>query len=253
MDAMFNSGTANLAYRLSKCRVDAMAFDGIEPLFYPVYDASPGVKVVILSWRTYEEWQKSLDVFSVKFFLQLAVQACLNNSPHFLPWGAIVMPVLDMLGGGGIDKFLRNGDSLTFTKGLAVRFFHNQVFARRYVSHALSGLEKMMYLDRESYYAFFEEIRKRVPEKDRMEWNVRKNNLQDLCDFLGIKGHPGCREKMPRVTVEILRFERNEPLVFTTLVAIYIALHVLNYKILYGTIGFLVSTANMNDGKSKTE
>merc|ERR1712032_1163868 len=96
------------------------------------------------------------------------------------------------------------------------------------------------------YHEFFEKVRRYVPQKDRMEWNMKKHALKDLCDFVGIKDHPGCKEPMPRVTVEILRFERNEPVAWLILLAIYITLHIVNYRILYGTIGLLVRILRMS-------
>merc|ERR1711941_212357 len=105
----------------------------------------------------------------------------------------------------------------TFTEGLSVRYYHNQVFGRFAVAHGLSGLNGKMYYTESEYFEYFESVRRYVPEKDRMDWNMKKHTLKDLCDFVGIKDHPGCSKPMPRVTVEILRFERNEPYCFIAL------------------------------------
>merc|ERR1712032_23208 len=233
-------GRENLAAWLSRCRIDAMAFDGLENLFFPVYDASPGAKVVILSWRTYKERQRSINHFTPTVVTQLIIQSYLHNAPHLLPWGALVIPALDMLSGGDLTKFLSSGHPNTFATGPAVRFWHNICFGRRVISHFKSPLSKS-FNDEADFLGYFEDIRRYVPEKDRMEWNMKKNTPRDLCDFIGIKDHPGCEKPMPRITSagEIFIFERNEPFGYLSLVAIYLTLHIVNYKLIYGVVGFL--------------
>jgi len=239
-EALRESGTATLASWLSRCRVDGMSFDGVEDLFRPVYDASPGVKVVILSWRTFKEWEKSMKTYGDYFFTHLIIQAYFYSSIHLLPWGALIMPALNLIRGGELDEFLRSGASVTYSRGLAVRYYHNQMFPRHVFAHAMSGIiPEMYYYTEEQYYEYFERVRGYVPQKDRMEWNMKKHTLKDLCEFLGIKDHPGCKEPMPRVTVELLRFERNEPGAFLVLIAIFFTCHILNYKIIYGTLGVI--------------
>ena len=38
-----------LAAALSKCRAGALAFDGYESLFWPIYNVSPNAKVIVLN------------------------------------------------------------------------------------------------------------------------------------------------------------------------------------------------------------
>merc|ERR1712228_792995 len=92
----------------------------------------------------------------------------------------------------------------------------------------------------EAYYGFFEEVRKGVPEKDRMDWDMKKHSLKDLCKFLGIKEHVGCDKPTPKVD-PLLRLRAN-PFSFeqTPLYVIYVILHVVNYKMFWGTLRMLV-------------
>jgi len=229
----------DLAAAISKCRVDAMSFDAVESMFFPVYDVSPGAKVVILSWRSYEDFDRSRNAYGLKFRLFIYSASLIANSIQLLPWGALILPAFNMVTGGHIDNVLRNGTSLTFSRGASLRFYHHMVFNRHDLSHANSGIAKYIW-NKWYYLRFFEQIRERVPAKDRMEWNMKNNTPKDLCDFLGIKGHPGCNKPLPRVKVEILRFDRNEwHKSLGICCPIYIMCHILNYKLFYGTLSIL--------------
>merc|ERR1719362_1888553 len=52
--------TETLARRLSQCRVDAVALDGMDRLHEIVINASPDVQVILLDWRSYESWSNSI-------------------------------------------------------------------------------------------------------------------------------------------------------------------------------------------------
>merc|ERR1712032_1230506 len=222
----------DLASWISKCRVEGMTFDGHDTLFWPVYDVSPGVKVVILSWRTWEEWKKSKTVFSAKTSMMSYSLAYLFNCIHLMPWGVVLFPALDAISGGAIDSFFRNGEPNAYAKGLPLKYTMTQIGTRQVGARHRSKLTYQNFT-KESYYAWFDEVRRRVPANDRMEWSVKKNTLKDLCDFLGIRGHPGCEKPMPRVVPGTIRFQ----LEYVTTAAFYISMHIVNYKIIWGTIG----------------
>lgn len=69
-----------LAAAISSCRVDALAFDGIEQLFSPVYKISPGAKVLLMNWRTFEQWQKSLTTFVPELLFEIWFMGLLGGS-----------------------------------------------------------------------------------------------------------------------------------------------------------------------------
>merc|ERR1712032_422161 len=119
------------------------------------------------------------------------------------------MGVLSAMSGGHVEKVMREGTSLTFSTGASLRFYHNQVYNRHDFSIMHGGMPVWIH-NEEEYLEFFENIRRHVPAKDRMEWNFKKHTMKDLCEFLGIKGHPGCDQPVPRVTIESFRFERKE-------------------------------------------
>merc|ERR1712110_1009872 len=61
----------DLAAWLSRCRVEAAAFDGLESFILPVYDASPGAMVLVMSWRTWEQYRKSRLVFGIEHAIHI--------------------------------------------------------------------------------------------------------------------------------------------------------------------------------------
>ncbi|CAE8587453.1 unnamed protein product, partial [Polarella glacialis] len=72
---------------LSRCKTDAVAFDGLEKLMMPTLDVSPGAKVILLSWRTWDEWLKSHMDFTDVLLLSTTLLGFAQGSFAMLPWG----------------------------------------------------------------------------------------------------------------------------------------------------------------------
>merc|ERR1711879_867396 len=102
---------AELAAMVSRCRPQAMTFDGIEKMFKPLYDFSPDVKVIVLDWRTYGEWKQSWAGFFPISNTILLAMSYLTLGMHIMPWNAFLFPILDPLTGSTIENFMREGTS----------------------------------------------------------------------------------------------------------------------------------------------
>merc|ERR1712031_101828 len=95
MQVMKELTSEELASRISRCRVDTAIFDGIERLFWPVYEVSPGAKVVVLDWRPHKDWMKSNNAFTPALLQALFFLGYLQNAFHFLPWFALLYRPID--------------------------------------------------------------------------------------------------------------------------------------------------------------
>lgn len=220
-----------LAQAVSRCRIDAMAFDGIEKLFWPIYEVSPGVKVISLSWRTWKEYRKSWDVFKVQLEGALWAYALLISPVHLFPWGAIVRPTLEFLTDNSCHAWLTTGGP-PYTSGvetISQRMFRLSTVHRRWFTH-IGGLDTL-FANETEYEEYFEEARIRIPREDLFEWDMKHHGFEDLCKFLNITG-PVCQKEgvLPK-GVNVLYNERETPLVTSMSVCIMLALHFANYKI----------------------
>lgn len=228
----------DLAAAISRCRADAMVFDGIEQLFWPVYDLSPGAKVIVLNWRTFSEIRKSGKYFGPQLWWALYGLALLVLGMHFLPWNAIVLPVLDPLFGSPITRQMREG--LPFHAGvesdpwepMLVCIWRMQCTERKTLAHWYSGFRGSA-SDEYEYHKYWEAV-ERVPKEDRFEWNMKKHGYKDLCKFLNITGNPLCERPGPlhKSGINVLNHEREQPLLNKIVVpSYYMFLHWIDFKI----------------------
>merc|ERR1719189_39050 len=91
------------------------------------------------------------------------------------------------------------------------------------------------------YQAYWDAI-KIIPEERRFHWNMKKHGNKDLCKFLNISGNPNCElpGPLPKSGINILKMEREQ--CWKNLIILppyFIFLHVLNWKLFWGSIGFL--------------
>jgi len=229
-----NTSPERLAEAFSRCGVQALAFDGIEKLFWPLYEVSPDVKVVSLSWRTYDQFRKSKSHFLWKMELIYYIYGLLCSAPHLLPYNYVLFPLFDRLSGGDITKWLHTGQPAPTLagEGLARKFFRQSIGARRWWHHMRGGLHDV-YQSREEYEAFFDEARRRVPPHRFFEWDMKRHTMKDLCMFLNISGHEGCDLPGPLPKVDNLFYiERANPYETMALVPLYLLLHYLNWRFL---------------------
>mmetsp|Transcript_142509 Transcript_142509/g.361818 ORF Transcript_142509/g.361818 Transcript_142509/m.361818 type:complete len:396 (+) Transcript_142509:75-1262(+) len=234
-------GLAKLAAAISRCGVDALAFDGIEELFWPVYEVSPEAKVVSLNWRTWPEYYKSWSTFEWQLSAAITAMCILISPVHLLPWSVIVLPILELLSGNTIDGFLSSGGPpWTISSTLPVSFFKYNAINRRWLTHQFGGLARVP-TSEDELFSGFEEVRRRVPAEHLFEWNMRKHTMADLCAFLGIQDSSACKQPglLPK-GINVLYIEREQWDISLCLIPIYLVLHWANYKIV-DSVWFLTS------------
>jgi len=225
-----------LAAALSRCKVDAMAFDGLELLFWPVYEVSPDAKVIVLNWRTWQELLTSSVNFAGWFSHLMYIGAYLSSSMHALPWGA-AFHALDPLVGRPIQRLLSSGGApVNQEQGPLVMLWYRMMSGYRVTNHFFHGLgagsNATFYgmLVREHVQAeFFERVHREVPPERRLDFDPRKQGYEDLCKFLEISNCPR-RGLLPRA-VSVYAHERDFPLSFAFCVVVYVVLHWANWKI----------------------
>jgi len=238
-EVLKNMKTETLARGLSKCRVDAVALDGIQNLHEAVIDASPGVKVLMLDWRTFEKWDASM-VFQGKSMvpIQLFFDVVFYSSLHFLPWGLLVKAI-DPLINNDIEKLLKTGGPPFIQKcPVGVMLWHPFAKNRQIYSHWMMGLGfTKQQRDEKEYYALFEKVRKKVPESNILSWDFKTKGWEDLCTFLNVKDCPkkGKLKTEPNGYTDLFRnggrgweFNCDEPFILAPL---YICLHWVNFKL----------------------
>jgi len=229
MTVLNNTSPEQLALLYSRCRVDAQAFDGIERLFWPTLEVSPGAKVIVLNWRTYAQLRKSMRHFSRMFLPFIMFTGLLASSLVMLPWG-IFFPIFEYLSGGQIDEFLRTGSPpLNQHQWPLLMLWIRMTGNARMTSHWFCGLSMWRFLTQERMTNFFAEIHRAVPPERRMDFDPRKNTYEDLCKFLELKE---CKRsgKIPRA-INMGNHERDFPLAFWTCVPIWLFFHWLNWRI----------------------
>ena len=222
-----------LAAAISKCRAGALAFDGYESLFWPIYNVSPNAKVIVLNWRTYAQYDKSRNDFGIALNIALVFLGFLLNGQHFLPWGYITLPVLDYINGYPIKHWMETGGPPSSTESAMTKLVRCQMNARRVMSHWFSGLGNEGHgrgSTEEGYKAFWEEGYERIPAENRFDFDMKKHGYADLCRFLNIKDRPECLEEGPRPKsgTDVLNHERENPKEFMMTIPYYLILHLVN-------------------------
>jgi len=178
-----------LAAHMSRCRVDSIAFDGLDGIFWHVYDVSPGAKVILLDWRSYQSWRESLARFATKFLLLTLATNVMYSSLHGLPWGFLVRQ-FDRATGGRVDEMLRTGGVFLVKEYDApFQLWCTLTFQRTVVSHWWGGLQRVV-LSKAEYDGFFQEVARRTPPENLLRWNFKKNTWEDLCRFLSVQDCP---------------------------------------------------------------
>eukprot|EP00435_Cladocopium_sp_Y103_P061241 s1968_g22.t2 len=143
--------------KISKCRMEAVALDGLEMLMEPLAKANPNAKVVMLNWRTFPQWRKSLDVFTPK----LVVMVFHNVISGLLPWLALLQPLDRWISGNVVENVLRSGGPpITEVSGPLV------------------------------WLSFYTKVDDYFPKEQVFQWDPRKNTLEELCAFLEISPCP---------------------------------------------------------------
>eukprot|EP00413_Alexandrium_margalefii_P035666 CAMPEP_0204597642 /NCGR_PEP_ID=MMETSP0661-20131031/53910_1 /ASSEMBLY_ACC=CAM_ASM_000606 /TAXON_ID=109239 /ORGANISM="Alexandrium margalefi, Strain AMGDE01CS-322" /LENGTH=355 /DNA_ID=CAMNT_0051608339 /DNA_START=195 /DNA_END=1259 /DNA_ORIENTATION=+ len=171
---------------IARCRVDAVALDGVEKLFWPIYDVSPGIKVVVLNWRTYQEATTSMWSFMSLFIPYLVLVGHFNSAASALPWGLITY-VTEPLFGRSLRERMRSGKMMVNqVQDPYEVLWYKFVCTVRVCSHWFSGLSLWEGMTEEEHTEFFDTIRRKVPPENRLDFDPRKHTYEDLCRFLGM-------------------------------------------------------------------
>jgi len=208
--------TPHFTDAFSRCRVDAMSFDGLSRMFLPVYEMSPGAKVIILQWRTYEEQKRSYKTFMRRWHLHGRF-----GYPGVHAWTYVLLHILEPLSGNPVIKLLEEGGppvNQVLTPITLLYLVH--VTAHRIVMHVGQPTVGWMPAQAWRFDWFYDMIRAQVPAQDRFEFDFRRHAYEDLCSFLGIDPCPK-KGPLPRVSSALpvhLSFPR-ECLVWLPLVA----------------------------------
>lgn len=243
--------TERLAERVSRCRVDAVALDGIAPMHLPLIKASPDVKVIMLDWRDYDGWLKSMANQNDSMAIAAIFMHFFYNSLQFLPWGLLVKAI-DPFINNDIEKLLKTGGPPFIQEcPLGVMLWHPFVKYRQIYSHwsCPLSMDPPPNPEKPDFERLFKTVREAVPEKNILSWNFKTKGWEDLCGFLDIKNCPfqGRLKTEPNGYTDLWRnggrgwdFNCDEPF---ALIPVYIVLHIINFKIftavLYGLIGLL--------------
>lgn len=244
-------GPEGLAEEFSKCRVDALTFDGIEKMFHATYPVSPDAKVVMLSWRTYEQWLKSLKTFSALKTLEEAFLCSFYGGMLVLPWGSLFFTMDKYLQNRAMEKRLTTGGPpLSQVYDLHASMFHFGLVFRRVVPRYSSGLRDFPQ-NAEEYYAFYQKIRDMVPPERLFEWDMRKNTYEELCEFVGISPCPrsGLLDKDANHFVQQVR----SPATMITGGINALVLHWCNWKVIEGFFYVLSCLLALCQRRAKTD
>lgn len=225
-----------LAELLSRCRVDALALDGIEHLFWHVYRVSPGVKVIVLNWRTFEEARKSFEQFAAVFVPWQVASTCLSSACGVLPWN-VVFSVIEPLIGNPLLEYQRQGAPPSQQVMNPYVVMWSKACAFLVGGHWWTGLSAWPRMTKEAHAAFFKTVKWIVPPGDRMDFDPRKHTYEDLCRFLGMSE---CRRsgRIPRArNVFNTEIDFLPTTLITTPMLVY--MHWVNYRVIKWILGLV--------------
>lgn len=227
-EVLQNTSPEELAAATSRCRVDAIAFDGIEKLFLPMYAVSPGAKVIMLNWRSFAAWQQSIAAFAPLLMLEIFLMMSIHSSMSVLPWSA-VLQLVDPLAGRRLERTMRaGGPPICQVYDWYISLFHGAVNFRRIASQWFSG--NQLYPETEDEYeSYFKSIKDMVPSENLLEWNMVQHSFEDLCRFLEIAN---CTQngRLPRAVNSFL-FQRDFPAASAVTIPISLVCHWINVMI----------------------
>ncbi|CAE8597907.1 unnamed protein product [Polarella glacialis] len=219
---------------VSKCRMEAVALDGLEVLTLPLYKGSPGAKVILLSWRTYHQWSQSLSTFTQKLAVMCQFNIVTGSSLSVLPWAALLRP-LDKLVGRPIERVIRDGGpAVTEVSGPMVWLYHQSLNHRRQYEAWMPPSTTVVPQSEKDYNHYLDMARSMVPKQQLLEWDPRTDNFEELCKFLDIEGPCPKSGKTPRA-INTWIFERDFPIASNVGLVVRLFLHWVNWK-LFGMV-----------------
>jgi len=229
LEVLRGTSPEELAAALSRCRVDAIALDGIEQIFWPVYDVSPDAKVVLLNWRTFKEWRTSLEAFVPLLMLELLIMGTFGTAMTVLPWGALLHVIDPLLMGRKIEKMMKSGGPpICQVYDTYTSMWHGIINGRRIATRWFSGIN-FTPGEEAGYDAWHADIKAKVPKERLLEWDMRKHRFEDLCAFLEMPDCPR-QGRLPRAP-NVFLFAQDFPHVFFCKMPMLALLHWINIKI----------------------
>eukprot|EP00931_Biecheleriopsis_adriatica_P029469 TRINITY_DN17490_c0_g2_i2.p1 TRINITY_DN17490_c0_g2~~TRINITY_DN17490_c0_g2_i2.p1 ORF type:complete len:402 (-),score=42.67 TRINITY_DN17490_c0_g2_i2:160-1365(-) len=257
-----NMKLESLAAKTSKCRMEAIATDGLENIVPYLIDASPDVKVLLLDWRAHDGWMESLMNQHLWMSFITSIMELFYGSLHFLPWGLLVK-LIDPLVNNDIEYLLSRGAPPFIQEcPLGVMLWHPFIKNRHIFSHYAMGLSPLHTKDvsEEDFKGFFKAISEKVPAKNVMSWDFKSKGWEELCDFLEVDQCPdnGKIKTEPNGYTDIWRksggrgwkFNCDEPFV---LIPLYLVLHWINWKVYTGIVVTLPGLLFWGRGREKAD
>jgi len=226
-----------LAAAISRCRVDAMSVDGLETLFWPLYNLSPEVKVLYLNWRTFKQWRRSLDVYRKTQWLMQFNNILFAHAGHTVPWG-LFLKLLDPLYGGPIARTLAEGLPFLQAQGPLWFFYNSQSLPMHKLPQLRNWGPEMtiQYLPalQEDYDRVMNYIPERVPPKRYMRVDPRTTKYEELCEFLEVSPCP-MKGKLPKAASSFPS-ARDHPIQHTVVMTVRGFLHWVNWRLFLGAL-----------------
>jgi len=229
LEVLNNTPPELLAKRISGCRADAVAFDGAERLFWPVFNVSLDAKVLVLNWRSYTEAHRSMERFAILFLPWINVIGTIDTGMKALPWGALYALTEPLLGRPLTEFLETGGPPINQVQSPYKMGWLRMVSAMRFSGHWFLGLCEWFDMNEERHTEFFRQIDRRVPPERRLDVDPRKTTYEDLCRFLDL--HP-CRRKgrLPRA-INLGNHEFDFFPAWCMLVPIWLTVHWLNWSL----------------------
>lgn len=242
--AMQGTSTDQWKRELSGCRVEAVAFDGVERLFWPIYEAAdPDVKVISLNWRSFEEYFHSANAFGPALYIQMWIVGILQVSYISLPWPLLMTWIDGPLLNHRLKTYLETGwPPMCQEYDMVQAAYHMSVGGRRVATAWFSGVGAAP-MTRSEYRTYWSTLKQRVPSSQVYDFDMRRHGWEELCEAVGIdrKECPK-RGKLPRA-VNLLNFERDFPLVCVCMTSLTLMLHWVNWRIINICLDFYFGAA----------
>ncbi|CAE7470219.1 ME1 [Symbiodinium natans] len=226
---------AQLMHKISSCRVDAIAFDGLEVLIHPILESSSDAKVILLSWRSYSSWKASVDTFIPKLVVMCFHNVWAGASLSSLPWLWLLRP-LDRVLGRPIEHVIREGGPpITEVSGPMVWLYHQSMNHRRQYEAWKPPSTTWVPENEEEYDNFLANVRQTVPKERLFEWDPRRNKIEELCEFLDVRPCP--KSGKPGRAINTWIFERDFPVASMAVQTLRLFLHWVNWRLCCAVLG----------------
>mmetsp|Transcript_59525 Transcript_59525/g.184684 ORF Transcript_59525/g.184684 Transcript_59525/m.184684 type:complete len:538 (-) Transcript_59525:15-1628(-) len=206
--ALMQLSPAEIAAAVSRCRIEALSFAGVENLFWPILSMSPNATVFLAHGTEWEkQWDYSMDFFNPSFVWSLPLFLAVAASPHMLPWTAL-LHIVDPLIGGHIRARLSSGDPpLTQAWGPYISFWLHGLNLRRGVAHRNSGLQWAVSSFSDFWY-MIQQLDRQMPKSRLKQWDMTQNTWQELCGIVNASRCPRSGPlRVPHNPVPDFKFE----------------------------------------------